>query len=290
MKLMVISRVLWALILAFYNTQQIAAFSPPQEGCCRGAPAVLTDTRRRKYLESFYFLSNKSRWSPSYRRGVAFLSSSLKKDESSSSFAAQQALERTKRHLEKLKQRQKRQRSSTSSVDPVDELDNDADSYSPPPDPLGEEREDLKSNYLLQSANSLKEELKRRKLPKRGNKPTLAARLAEHDIFLKYGTTGSDEGEEDDLDVHKEEDDEGVEFDGLEASPSSFAGISSLSPLAKKALSRAGFLKQGPTPIQASAISKIVQGESIILHAETGSGKVGIRNFRIGFTPALFCF
>lgn len=169
--------------------------------------------------------------------------------------AAQDALERTAAHLKKL-----RGAVQVSSSD---------DS---PPDPLGVEREKICQRYIQMPANSLKDILKQRKLPRNGRKPDLARRLAEDDLRQLYG-------ESDDYNAgasvhHLLEDvkppEQMFQNDDPSVMLSKFAGIR-LSPVASEVLARANFLK--PSPIQAAAIPALVKGESLLLHAETGSGK-----------------
>eukprot|EP00977_Amphora_coffeiformis_P020626 scaffold8374_cov175-Amphora_coffeaeformis.AAC.65 len=168
---------------------------------------------------------------------------------------AQDALERTAAHLKKLQG--------------VVQAPNSDDG---PPDPLGVEREKICQRYIQMPANTLKEILKERKLPRYGRKPDLARRLAEDDLRHLYG-------EPDEYDagaaVHAllegvKPSDEMFQNDDSSFTLSKFAGIR-LSLVAGEALARANFLK--PSPIQAAAIPALVKGESLLLHAETGSGK-----------------
>mmetsp|Transcript_21823 Transcript_21823/g.45555 ORF Transcript_21823/g.45555 Transcript_21823/m.45555 type:complete len:653 (-) Transcript_21823:94-2052(-) len=171
--------------------------------------------------------------------------------------SAQDALERTAAHLEKLRKMKK----------PVaSEGDETSSSF------WNEEGGRLKQNYLMQSANSLKEELKRRKLPRSGRKPDLARRLAEDD--LKQSSDPSEVDAEEDSDASTAEWlqsalEAAVEDHSFVSVPS-FAGIP-LSEAAGTALGRAGFNQ--PTPIQSIAIPSIAKGESVVIHSETGSGK-----------------
>ena len=169
---------------------------------------------------------------------------------------AQDALERTAAHLEKLK----RMRRTTQP----DLAGGDSD------EGWSEEGERLKQNYLLQSANSLKEELKRRKLPRTGRKPDLARRLAEDDLKIEISQAEPTKDAEDAIKTEWIE----TVMAGADAEEhlvlSSFAGLR-LSEAAGSALGKAGFTK--PTPIQAASIPPLSEGESLVLHAETGSGK-----------------
>jgi len=166
--------------------------------------------------------------------------------------SAESALQRTAAHLEKLRSQR------------TPQIDDDA-----PPDPLGVERERLAKEYLLRSANSLKEDLKKRKLRRNGRKPDLARRLAEHDLVTVYGYSNKESTEQDD---NTEDDFEKVQWPeaGLKRTLTHFAGLS-LSETAGLALGRANF--ESPSPIQAAAIPRLSRGESLVLHAETGSGK-----------------
>ena len=169
--------------------------------------------------------------------------------------AAQDALERTAAHLKKLQ----------GAVQAPNSDDG-------PPDPLGVEREKICQSYIQMPANTLKEILKERKLPRNGRKPDLARRLAEYDLRQLYGEPNEyDTGAA----VHAlleevKPSDEMFKIDDPSFILSEFAGIR-LSPVAGKALARANFLR--PSPIQAAVIPALAKGESLVLHAETGSGK-----------------
>lgn len=161
--------------------------------------------------------------------------------------SAQEALERTRAHLEKLQKQQE---------PPIPQEG----------DPFSVERETLYRQYLKQSANSLKLELKKRGLQQHGRKPALAARLAEFELQAEYGIQTATL--EDDPIERVEKWSHIVE----EGSPSvtHFCGLQ-LSKAASNALSAAQF--STPSPIQAAAIPSLTKKESAILHAETGSGK-----------------
>lgn len=163
--------------------------------------------------------------------------------------AAQDALERTAAHLQKLQ----------GSV-AVSRADPDA-----PPDPLGVEREKIYQEYLQNPANTLKQMLKERKLMRTGRKPDLARRLAVDDLRQLYGDPDKDALPEVPLSFP------GIdEGDGPTEVMAEFSGIP-LSTAAGAALVRANILK--PSPIQAAAIPALSKGEPLVLHAETGSGK-----------------
>jgi hypothetical protein len=171
---------------------------------------------------------------------------------------AQDALEKTASYLEKLKEQRQAPK--------IDE--------NGPYDPLSVEREKLYRQYLLQAANSLKVELKTRKLPRNGRKPDLAMRLAADDLRKIYGE--SIKGEEDEDVPFKQLIADDDKFNDMQETKIvverliDFAGLK-LSPVAGDALSWAKFFK--PSPIQTAAIPRLVRGASCILHAETGSGK-----------------
>lgn len=163
------------------------------------------------------------------------------------------ALQRTAAHLEKLRQQ-------TVTVSDDD-----------PPDPLGVERETRYRQYLAQSANALKDQLKERKLTRTGNKPDLARRLVQDDLETNYGSSeGKQEIDGEKFLVSTDDDADADEAPSEDRVLSRFAGLY-LSPTAGAALGKANFVR--PSPIQAAAIPSLAQGESLILHAETGSGK-----------------
>lgn len=179
--------------------------------------------------------------------------------------SARMALQRTADHLKRLQ----RQRAPL-------QLQPDQ-----PQDPLSLERERLYLSYIQQSANSLKELLKQRRLSNKGNKPDLARRLVAYDLQQQYGNDDdmafleskqADSYAQDKLigDGRIEQEAQRVASVAGLKKPVLFGGLA-LSQAASTALARAGFSR--PTPIQREAIPSLVKGESIILHAETGSGK-----------------
>lgn len=182
----------------------------------------------------------------SFRTHQTRLHSSTEKDS-----AAQDALERTASHLKRLQGSY-----SGKSLKPEE-----------PSDSLSIEKEQIYQDYIQNPANSLKEILKERGLPRNGRKPDLARRLAEDDIRQLYG-------DEEDIKVVQFSSDimaeKVVKMGGPSFVLSQFAGIP-LSEAAGTALVQANFLE--PSPIQAAAIPSLVNGESLVLHAETGSGK-----------------
>ena len=184
--------------------------------------------------------------------------------------ASQDALDRTAAHLEKL-QRLDPTRARRLGMDFTSVSGMNSD------EPLDDDEEQMETiqrsqeQYLQQSANALKEILKERRLPQNGRKPDLAWRLARDDWQRQQQqqqTTSVLEpdpwlggGSDDMLDKQEERHVPVV---------SRFAGRP-LSVAAGTALGRAGFVR--PTSIQAAALPRLMQGESLIVHAETGSGK-----------------
>jgi superfamily II DNA/RNA helicase len=162
--------------------------------------------------------------------------------------SADDALEQTKKHLEKL---------SAASE-------------------FAQDEDVLYKQFIMKPANVLKEELKSLKLKTQGRKPDLARRLVTHYIERKDDDSEPDYPEPDDS-----ESDEELEpvvpqwqnVDDLEdVTPLRKFAKLPISITAGTALARAGFTK--PTPIQKSALPLLSKdGESLILHAETGSGK-----------------
>jgi len=137
------------------------------------------------------------------------------------------------------------------------------------PSEFEQDEEVLYKQFIMKPATELKDELKKLKLQNKGRKPDLARRLVEHHINMN-------KKEEED-----EEEDGPLEPVILEQWNSDH--LESIAPLKKfaklpisnaagTALARAGFTT--PTPIQASALPLLTKDkESLILHAETGSGK-----------------
>jgi hypothetical protein len=161
---------------------------------------------------------------------------------------AQEALQATARHLQKLQERNA----------PI------ADSSKE--DPFSKERESFYREYLKQSANSLKRQLQERGLQQNGRKPSLAARLAEYDLQREYGMISTLDDEEEEVTKWRNV----VEENDSVTPITTFCGIT-LSEAAANALGSAEFTT--PSGIQAQAIPPLMQGEAAILHAETGSGK-----------------
>ncbi|CAB9511619.1 RNA helicase DBP8 [Seminavis robusta] len=173
--------------------------------------------------------------------------------------SAEEALARTKAHLVKLQRRQ-------PSTD-----NNNENNKLHPQQRQSIAQETLYQEYILQSANSLKQELQSLRLNTKGRKPDLARRLAQYKILkdTQKEDNGVDVVEQGSLVT--DHDTDSAATTGDVPYPVSFAGIP-LSRTAATALHQAGFLKQ-PSPIQAAAIPAMDQGESILLHAPTGSGK-----------------
>jgi superfamily II RNA helicase len=225
--------------------------------------------------------------------GATFLSVALSPEE--------QALQRTKKQLEKLQQKQRPTTVTAKNVIPTQQQSN-ASYTTTTTTTTGtaikrndntndDDRDELNAqiqSYLLLPANALKSQLKSKGLPTKGRKPDLARRLADYDYQLEHGRTPSYYFDEDD---HNSNDsllvpgkkspssnrDASSSSSSYNASSDSsslfvkrFCGMR-LSPNAGKALGNANFVN--PTPIQAKTIPLLNQGESVILHEETGSGK-----------------
>lgn len=228
---------------------------------------------------SFLLSSDKNRRQLGHRQSesnplstsVAVLLSSASSSSSTEEGVA--ALERAKRQFERMQIEQRRR---SGSGDDDDDLEADI------------------REYLTFPANALKAELKDRGLPTKGRKPDLARRLAEFEYQQRTGyvspaalnragstavptatlsaisssTTQKKKGEN-----HVNTGDESAAEEDLQQKRStitSFCGIR-LSDAARDALTQAGF--EVPTPIQRDGIPLINKGESVLLHAETGSGK-----------------
>jgi len=169
-----------------------------------------------------------------------------KKESSPEVSSAQDALQRTALHLEKLKKK------SEALKPRVDEQRESTGS------------ETLYRSLIQQSANSLKEQLKELGLSRRGRKPDLAERLVEYEMEKSKPAILREK------ELMKEQT-ESVWTEGTSDLPiGSFAGLP-LSVTAGKALGSASFSL--PSPIQEAAIKRLSSRESAILHAETGSGK-----------------
>lgn len=128
----------------------------------------------------------------------------------------------------------------------------------------------LYKQFIMKPANELKEELKSLKLQTKGRKPDLARRLV--DYHLEQKNNDSNESDDSDDEELKPVTPQWQIEDSDDISPlRTFANLP-ISITAGTALARAGFTT--PTPIQASSLPLLSKDqESLILHAETGSGK-----------------
>ena len=150
--------------------------------------------------------------------------------------------------------------------------------------------------YARYPANTLKMELKNRGLPTKGRKPDLARRLAEFEyqqrtgivppsasynigsteappVLSKLPTNDDKSKTVENVESGSSSHDEATKVQTIQQSTkavTSFCGIK-LSDAARDALTQAKF--ETPTPVQRDGIPLINQGESVLLHAETGSGK-----------------
>lgn len=166
---------------------------------------------------------------------------------SSSTSSTNRALQRTAAQLERMQQQNSR--------------NNDEDE-----DPVK-----LYQTLIRQPANTLKEQLKERKLPTKGRKPDLAQRLVDFEFKLRSDSDDAEEETPIAWDPAAESSDEESATSSSPGQFRNFAGLN-LSAAARKALGKAKF--QTPTPIQQAAIPLLsANGESLIMHAETGSGK-----------------
>jgi hypothetical protein len=171
---------------------------------------------------------------------------------SSKDLSAQEALQRTAAHLERLKLQHPRQPPPPPTTTTDD-------------DPFAQERDELYREYIKQSANALKSQLKERGRVWTGRKPALAARLAENQLQVEYGIQTSQN-----IDDHGKVDTPWKDVERTNLPVHNFAGMQ-LSEAAADALGSANF--DTPSLIQEEAIPALLRGDSAILHAETGSGK-----------------
>lgn len=209
--------------------------------------------------------------------------------------AEEEALARTKAHLEKLKQRQPaatRQinNHNAGGIRKTFSMEGNDDNNDEPNDLHPQQQqsialEALYGEYILLPANFLKKELKTRHLNTKGRKPDLARRLAQYELQIaaslasnnneetievvepvplngKRGSTSSSSQE-----ALANEGDEFASF----SYPATFAGLP-ISETAARALYLADFLDH-PSPIQKASLPAMFNGESVLLHAPTGSGK-----------------
>ena len=188
-------------------------------------------------------------------------SSSASASPSAAAAAATRALERTASQLNRLQQRS--QRITTTTPTPAESSAAQEVEEEETTNP-----EELYESFLRQPANTLKQQLKERRLPTKGRKPDLAQRLVDFELKI-HRPMGENEEEVIAWDPSVEAGDD-------KASSSSstivntFAGLR-LSVAAGKALGKAKF--QTPSAIQKAVIPLHSSGESLIMHAETGSGK-----------------
>ncbi len=165
----------------------------------------------------------------------------------------EEAYERTRKQLKNLTG----QLSGSSYEDNSKIENNDADF---------KEKEVMYQAFIKKPANDLKEELKKLKLSTKGRKPDLARRLVDHNFSIIDLDEKNNDSDDVSIKQHLME-----ETDDATTPIKMFASIE-LSDAAGRALAIAGFTK--PTKIQSSALPSLVNdGESLILHAETGSGK-----------------
>mmetsp|Transcript_42989 Transcript_42989/g.103938 ORF Transcript_42989/g.103938 Transcript_42989/m.103938 type:complete len:753 (+) Transcript_42989:135-2393(+) len=164
----------------------------------------------------------------------------------------------------------------------------------------GDDDDDLEAEireYVRYPANTLKIELKSRGLPTKGRKPDLARRLAEFEYQQRTGIvpppssslynagsteappalsklpTNVDQSKEREEPAETSSHGQSIKVQTIQQpdkAVTSFCGIK-LSDAARDALTQAKF--ETPTPVQRDGIPLINQGESVLLHAETGSGK-----------------
>ena len=165
--------------------------------------------------------------------------------------SAKEALKRTAFHLQKLQNESRRTRNSHQTV-----TDSGANDHAA-------ERDSMYKEYVQQSANVLKDELKKIGLPRTGRKPDLATRLVDYNMKKLYSVMSEEEEAVEQVDTPWKDKTPGLPLQ-------EFAGIA-LSAAAGQALGNADFGE--PSPIQAAAIPNLARGESAILHAQTGSGK-----------------
>jgi len=183
--------------------------------------------------------------------------------------ATDDPLEQTKRQLDILK--------GVSTKSAYSEKDVNANDNNSKHDdvPNAEKREILYQQFIKKPANALKEELKSFKVSTTGRKPDLARRLVDKIMAQEEIDTISDDIDDDDGDDSDNEVKIPKQWDQSSNSDimeplDRFASIM-LSDTAGLALARAGFTE--PTSIQSQALPLLTQRESLILHAETGSGK-----------------
>jgi hypothetical protein len=157
---------------------------------------------------------------------------------------------------------------SSSVDDPLEKTKRHLKKLSGPSE-FAQDEEVLYKQFISKPATELKQELKSLRLQDKGRKPDLARRLVDHYMRKKEEKIEQVEDEEETLlpVVPQWDSDDSKDIKPLK----SFAKLP-ISTTAGTALARAGFTT--PTPIQASALPLLSNDkESLILHAETGSGK-----------------
>jgi superfamily II DNA/RNA helicase len=199
---------------------------------------------------------------------------------SPSNIEEDEALARTKKQLEIMKGKSKASSYNNNHNNNVSD-----DSSANNDEGNAEEKEEMYQQFVKKPANTLKEELRALKLPAKGRKPDLARRLVDyHTSSTDVNMNANGNAIAHDNDVVEEKEPEILEPVVPEQwqnhdDPSTknippiskFANLQ-LSDTAGIALANAGFTK--PTGIQATALPLLAkQRESLIIHAETGSGK-----------------
>ena len=156
----------------------------------------------------------------------------------------------------------------SSSIDPLEQTKKQLQKMSSTSE-FDQDEEILYKKLIMKPASALKEELKSLRLQTKGRKPDLAKRLVEY--YIENSQNDDYEEEEEVMDMQvvtpdwNEGDDENIQ------PLRKFAKLP-ISKTAGYALAKANFLT--PTPIQGSALPLLSKDkESLILHAETGSGK-----------------
>lgn len=159
----------------------------------------------------------------------------------------------------------------SSSIDPLEQTKKQLQKMSSTSE-FDQDEEILYKKLIMKPASALKEELKSLRLQTKGRKPDLAKRLVEY--YMENNQNDDDEEEEEeeeemDMQVVTPEWNEG---DSENIQPLRKFAKLPISKTAGYALAKANFLT--PTPIQESALPLLSKDkESLILHAETGSGK-----------------
>jgi len=181
----------------------------------------------------------------------------------SAAAAATRALERTASQLNRLQQRSQRTTTTTTTTITTESSaaqEEEGNTTNP---------EEMYESFLRQPANTLKQQLKERRLPTKGRKPELAQRLVDFELKI-HRPMG--ENEEEVVVAWDPSVEAGDDKASLSSSTivNTFAGLR-LSVAAGKALGKAKF--QSPSAIQKAVIPLHNSGESLIMHAETGSGK-----------------